>query len=340
MQQSQLSGPEVSVVIPCCNEAENIPSLFSALEKACGEMDREYLFVDDGSTDATGEVLAELAHRHPQVHILTLVRNSGHQSALRAGLKASRGRYVISLDADHQHPPELIPTLVAKAREGYEVVQMVRDTPQKGLFKNVFSWLFYKLFNLLSDVRIPPQGADFRLLNRYACDVLNALPERNLVFRAIIPYLGFRTAYLPFSLHPRFHGKAVFTFRKSLHLGSQALFDFSTLPLRLGYKLGLLISGLAFLYGTFNVAAKFLTDWNVPGYTDIIASILFLGGLIILYQGILGRYLLVLLEQGKNRPEYLIRPTPETAPSPRKPGEPEGDAQALRHSRDTTPTPL
>ncbi len=318
MQQLNFDFPEVSIVIPCCNEAENIVPLFSALEKACGNLDREYLFVNDGSTDSTGPILEELAAQHPHINVLTLVRNAGHQSALRAGLKVSRGQYVITLDADLQHPPELIPIILEKAREGYEVVQMVRDAPQRGLFKNIFSWLFYKLFNLLSDVSIPPQGADFRLLNRYACDVLNALPERNLVFRAIIPYLGFHTATLPFSLHPRFHGKAVFTFRKSLQLGSQALFDFSTMPLRLGYKLGLIISSLAFLYGIFNVAAKFFTDMNVPGYTDIIASILFLGGLILLYQGILGRYLLVLLEQSKNRPEYLIRPTQSLRPPVRE----------------------
>jgi hypothetical protein len=165
-------------------------------------------------------------------------------------------------------------------------------------------------------------------VSRRVCDVLNALPERNLIVRAILPYLGFRTASIPFRVGDRLHGKAGFSFRKSLDMGSQALFNFSAVPLKLAMRLGMIISALAFLYGIYNVAAKFLTDRNVPGYTDLIASTLFLGGLILVYLGILGRYILVILDHLKRRPEYLIagesfaRPAPAAAPESEAHGSP------------------
>jgi len=144
--------------------------------------------------------------------------------------------------------------------------------------------------------------------------VLNSLPERNLIVRAILPYLGFRTASLPFREADRLHGQAGFSFRKSLDMGSQALFNFSAVPLKLAMRLGMVISTLAFLYGIYNVAAKFLSDRNVPGYTDLIASTLFLGGIILVYLGILGRYILVILDHLKRRPEYLLAETQALKP--------------------------
>ena len=164
---------------------------------------------------------------------------------------------------------------------------------------------------------IQPQASDFRLVSRAVCDALNALPERQLIVRAILPYLGFRAAVLPYRLGERLHGSARFGFRQSWRLGSDALFGFSTVPLKLAMRLGMIISALAFLYGFYNVAAKIFTDRNVPGYTDLIASTLFLGGLILVYMGILGRYLLVILDHLKRRPEYVLAPEPADATPPR-----------------------
>ncbi len=298
--------PELSIILPCFNEEENIPLIYAGLKQACLGVRYEFIFVDDGSSDQTPAAIHQLIERDPAVRLLRFVRNAGHQNALRAGYRSACGTWVLTMDADLQHPPDAIPSMLQKAREGFDVVQMVRSGSQPGLFKNFFSRSFYKVFNSLSDVPIVEHASDFRMISRYACDILNALPERNLIVRAILPYLGFTTAALPYHLANRLHGKAGFSFRKSLNMGSQAFFNFSAFPLKLAMRLGFIISVLAFGYGIFNVAANFFNGHNVPGYTDLIASTLFLGGLILLYLGILGRYILVILDHLKHRPEYLL----------------------------------
>ncbi|MDB5049040.1 MAG: glycosyltransferase [Fibrobacteres bacterium] len=298
--------PLLSIILPCFNEEKNVEPVHRALTRVCAGIALEMIFVDDGSVDRTCEEVNLIAGRDPGVRLLRFVSNAGHQNALRAGYRAARGRWIVTMDADLQHPPEAIPAMLAKAQEGFDVVQMVRGGSQAGILKNLFSRAFYKVFNSLSEVPIPEQASDFRMVSRYVCDVLNSLPERNLIVRAILPFLGFKTASIPFQVGDRLHGKAGYSFKKSLDMGSQALFSFSAIPLKLAMRLGLLISMLAFLYGIYNVAAKFLSDRNVPGYTDLIASTLFLGGLILVYLGILGRYILVILDHLKRRPEYLL----------------------------------
>lgn len=299
-------APRLSIILPYFNEEKNIAPMHRAILRSCAGIPVEILFVDDGSADGTCEEVNLVAGRDPCVRLIRFVRNAGHQHALRAGYRAARGQFVITMDSDLQHPPEAIPGMLAKAQEGFEVVQMVRTGSQPGFFKNLFSRAFYKFFNSISEVPIPEQASDFRLVSRSVCDVLNALPERNLIVRAILPYLGFRTASIPYQAADRLHGKPGYSFGKSLSLGSQALFSFSSLPLKIAMRAGFVISALAFLYGGYNVAAKFFGDGNVPGYTDLIASTLFLGGLILIYLGILGRYILVILDHLKRRPEYLI----------------------------------
>jgi polyisoprenyl-phosphate glycosyltransferase len=298
--------PDLSIILPCFNEEQNIAPIYAGLRRACAGLRYEFLFVDDGSKDRTSDAVHELMAQDPGIRLLRFVRNAGHQNALRAGYRAATGTFVLTMDADLQHPPEAIPLMLAKAREGFDVVQMVRTGSQAGVLKNFFSLSFYKVFNSLSDIPMVEQASDFRLINRYTCDILNSLPERNLIVRAILPYLGFSTASLPYQVADRLHGKAGFSFKKSMDMGSQAFFNFSAFPLKLAMRLGFGISVLAFAYGLFNVAAKFLSDRNVPGYTDLIASTLFLGGLILIYLGILGRYILVILDHLKHRPEYLL----------------------------------
>jgi polyisoprenyl-phosphate glycosyltransferase len=185
---------------------------------------------------------------------------------------------------------------------------MIREGDQVGFWKNRLSRFFYTLFNAIADSPIPSAASDFRMISRYVCDTLNQLPERNLVLRAILPALGFLTATVPFAVKQRQSGRSHYSFAKSWRLMSDSLFNFSTLPLRLMRRLGLAVSVLAFLYGAFNVAMKFWGDGNVPGYTDIVASVLFLGGLVLIYLGVLGRYLEIVVDHLRLRPEYLIRP--------------------------------
>jgi glycosyltransferase involved in cell wall biosynthesis len=306
-----VEAARLSLILPCFNEAANIRPLYASIRGACEGIPLELIFVDDASTDGTCAEVDLLAALDPRVRLIRFVRNAGHQNALRAGYRAARGQYVATLDADLQHPPALLPAMLAKAQEGYDVVQMVREGAQTGFVKEICSRAFYRIYNWLSEVPIQPQASDFRLVSRAVCDALNTLPERQLIVRAILPYLGFRTASLPYRLGERLHGQASFSFSKSLHLGSEALFGFSVVPLKLAMRLGLLISVLAFIYGIYNVGAKFFTDRNVPGYTDLIASVLFLGGVILLYLGIIGRYILVILDHLKRRPEYVIAAGPE-----------------------------
>jgi len=286
--------------------------------------------------------VGSLAARDATVRLIRFIRNAGHQNALRAGYRAARGRYIATLDADLQHPPALLPAMLSKAEDGFDVVQMVREGSQAGFFKNLLSRAFYRVFNAVSEVPIQPQASDFRLVSRTVCDALNALPERHLIIRAILPYLGFRTVSLPYRLGERLHGSSSFGFRQSWRLGSEALFGFSTVPLKLAMRVGFIISVLAFLYGGYNVAAKIFTDRNVPGYTDLIASTLFLGGLILVYLGILGRYILVILDHLKRRPEYVVAPdatdiTPRTAalsarPKPETVGPPRPEGRRRNHA--------
>jgi glycosyltransferase involved in cell wall biosynthesis len=300
--------PRLSVIVPCHNEEANVRPLYAAVRAACAGIPLELIFVDDGSTDRTAEEAGSLATGDACVRLIRFVRNAGHQNALRAGYRAARGHFVATLDADLQHPPSLLPAMLAKAEDGFDVVQMIREGSQAGFLKNLLSRAFYRVFNSLSEVPIQPQASDFRLVTRTVCDALNALPERHLIVRAILPYLGFRAAALPYRLGERLHGRASFGFRQSWRMGSDALFGFSTVPLKLAMRVGIFISALAFIYGCYNVAAKIFTDRNVPGYTDLIASTLFLGGLILVYLGILGRYILVILDHLKRRPEYVLAP--------------------------------
>ncbi len=334
---------ELSIVLPCFNEEGNVLPVYERVSAVCREVSWEMLFVDDGSADGTAAAVEALARRDSRVHLLRFIRNAGHQQALRAGYRAARGAHVLTLDADLQHPPEIIPSVLAKAREGYDVVQMVRAGEQTGFLKNFLSRSFYKFFNSISDVPIIEQASDFRLISRRVCDVLNALPERNLIVRAILPYLGFRAANLPYAPADRLHGQSSYGFRKSLQLGSQTLFNFSAFPLKLAMRLGVLISGLAFAYGIYNVAAKFFGHRNVPGYTDLIASTLFLGGLILVYLGILGRYVLVILDHLKRRPEYVLAESvpaaatgPEDKPRVKSPASTPPDASGRPQGRQAT----
>jgi dolichol-phosphate mannosyltransferase len=332
--------PRLSIILPCFNEEKNVEPIYRSLIQACAGIDFELLFVDDGSSDGTCEEVNLLSGRDARVRLLRFVRNAGHQNAVRAGYRAARGRWIATMDADLQHPPEAVPRMLARAEQGFDVVQMIRKGSQAGFFKNLFSRAFYKVFNSLSEVPIPEQASDFRLVSRQVCDVLNALPERNLIVRAILPYLGFKTASIPFRVGDRLHGKAGFSFRKSLDMGSQALFNFSAVPLKLAMRLGMVISASAFLYGLYNVAAKFLSDRNVPGYTDLIASTLFLGGLILVYLGILGRYILVILDHLKQRPEYLIAEEAYARPAPAAPVSRPAQAAPAPKADAQSPSPI
>jgi polyisoprenyl-phosphate glycosyltransferase len=299
------------VVVPVHNEADNLDALVARLCAVAGKLagwQMELLFVDDGSTDSSAQKLRDIRASGIPIGYARLSRNFGHQAALCAGMEMAQGDAIVTMDSDLQHPPEEIPRMVEAFERGADVVQMVRSDPAcAGAGKGLFSTWFYRAFNNLSDTRIVPNAADFRLLGRRVLDVFIRIPEREKFIRGLIPSLGFRQVSLEFQQADRLHGQPTYTFRASLRLARKALFDYSTVPLQFVFWLGMVISILSFCWGTCHFVWKLLEPNRVtPGFTDIITAIFFLSGCILASLGIVGRYLMMILEQVRGRPPFIV----------------------------------
>jgi glycosyltransferase involved in cell wall biosynthesis len=299
----------VSVVIPCFNEKDNIDILYRHLSTVLETYpDHELIFVDDGSTDETLETIRSVAKKDPKVRYISLSRNFGHQYALKAGLDHAGGDCVISLDADMQHPPELIPVMIEKWREGYEVVNTIRgDQKSLSASKKLSSGFFYFIINKLSSVEIKPGIADFRLLDRKVVDALKQFSENHLFLRGLIPWMGFRQTSVHFEPADRHKGTTKYTFTRMLRLALDGITSFSSRPLYISISVGSIIAGIAFLYGIYAVYVHLFTDDALPGWTSITASVLFIGGIQLIMLGIIGIYLGKLFIENKKRPNYIIR---------------------------------
>jgi dolichol-phosphate mannosyltransferase len=311
------------VVIPVHNEADNLETLVGRLHASTSGLigwETELLFVDDGSTDHSVQKLRELRAGGMPIGFARLSRNFGHQAALCAGMEIAAGDAVITMDSDLQHPPEEIPRMIDAMERGADVVQMVRSEPASaGVGKSLFSTLFYRVFNYLSDTRIVPNAADFRLVTRRVLDVFVRIPEREKFIRGLIPSLGFRQVCLEFDQADRLHGKPTYTFRASLRLARKALFDYSTVPLQMVFWLGMSISILSFCFGMGHFVWKLLhPQWVVAGFTDLITAIFFLSGCILAALGIVGRYMMMILEQVRGRPAYIVMDHVNGSPLPRE----------------------
>ena len=316
-----MSLRNLTVVIPVHNEAPNLRPLVDRLCAVAAHLpvwDLILLVVDDGSTDRTIALLDELRAEGRPVGYLRLSRNFGHQAALDAGLAAAAGEAVITMDGDLQHPPEDIPQMIEAYERGADVVQMVRNQTAPG-GKGFWSRLFYRMFAMLSRTDIIPNAADFRLLSRRVVDVLSRIPEREKFLRGLIPSLGFRQTVLQFEEGRRKEGDPTYTFVRSFQLARKALFDFSTVPLRLVFWLGMILAVASFCWGVGHIIKK-LVFWEAitPGFTDIITSILFLSGCILASVGVLGRYLMIILEQVRGRPQFIVMERVEGRPLPKE----------------------
>lgn len=268
----------------------------------------ELILVNDGSRDGSLELLRELHHKDPRVCYLSLARNFGHQIAVTAGLNYVRGQVVVILDADLQDPPELIPDMIAKWQQGYQVVYAQRTLRRKERWgKRFTAYVFYRLLNQLADVNIPTDTGDFCLIDRQVVDVLNAMPERNRYIRGLRSWVGFRQISIRFERDPRFAGEVGYTFSKSLALAVNALVSFSILPLRLSTYLGLLSAVAAIIMG-FLVLYWRITVPHAPitGFTLILVAIFFLGAVQLVSIGILGEYVGRIYEEVKGRPLYTL----------------------------------
>jgi polyisoprenyl-phosphate glycosyltransferase len=304
------SGPvnTVSIVAPAFNETSNIPRLLERIERALGDTENwELIVVDDGSTDDTLPTLQALAKRNPRLRYLSFTRNFGHQIALKAGLDHAHGSCVISLDADLQHPPELLADMLRTWRAGYEVVNMIRKDTHVPWFKAVTSRLFYAFTNAVSDCRIEQGSSDFRLLDQRVVEVLRGIEERNLFLRGLIPWLGFRQTNLSYEQADRFAGSTKYGLQKMLRLAILGLTSSSLRPLHVSTLVGACMSVLALCYAAFAVWARFFTDRAITGWTSLLISVLLIGGINLLMLGIVGEYLGRTLTEIKSRPLYVLR---------------------------------
>jgi dolichol-phosphate mannosyltransferase len=305
-----MNKPEISIVIPTYCEEGNIVELYEQLKRQLSKSEIhsfEIIFVNDGSKDNSLEKIKELAIRDERVKYIHFSRNFGHQNALRAGLDFAKGEAVISMDADLQHPPELIPTLIAFWRAGNKVVYTKRkDKNDLSFFKKLTSKMFYKLVNYLSETKLEEGTADFRLLDRSVVEALKNFNENNLFYRGIIPGLGFRQHGIDYIPNERFSGNTKYTFSKMVRFALTGITSSSAKPLYFSIYLGAFLALCSFFYALYAIYVSIFTTEAVAGWTSTIASILFIGGIQLMMLGIVGIYLGKLFSESKKRPNYII----------------------------------
>ena len=300
----------VTVVVPMYNEADCIDRFFSRVETALDGLGQGYdiVCVDDGSDDDTLARLVAHRARNPAIKILSLSRNFGKDIALSAGLDHAEGDAVVIIDADMQDPPELIPELYAKWREGFEVVYAARTSRSSDtLAKRASASWFYRLYNRLAETHIPDDAGDFRLLDRRVVEALRRLPERSRFMKGLYAWAGFRQIGVPYSRQPREGGATKWGYWKLWNFALDGITSFSTVPLRIWTYVGLAISLAAFSYAGFLVVRTLVMGVDVPGYASLMVSVLLIGGLNLLTLGIIGEYLGRMYTEVKSRPLYLVR---------------------------------
>lgn len=318
--------PALSVVSPCYNEEESLPQLHQRLSAVCEAAvgsDYEIVLVDDGSSDRTRAIMAEISSRDPHVVAVILSRNHGHQLALTAGLHICRGARILIIDADLQDPPELLDAMMARMDAGVDVVYGKR-TERKGetLFKTWSAKLFYRLLDRLVDIDIPTDTGDFRLMSRRALDELNRMPEAHRFIRGMVSWIGLRQEALEYSRDERAAGETKYPLGKMLHFALDAIAGFSVVPLRLSIFLGLICAFFGALFLGYTVWG-FLSGNTVQGWTTTMTAVLILGSGQLLMLGVIGEYLGRLYMQSKNRPLFVIdtiiraeAPAPPASPRP------------------------
>lgn len=301
--------PTISIICPCFNEqevVEHFTQKISAILHATG-FSFELIFINDGSTDNTLARLYELAAQNSYIRVLNLSRNFGKEAALTAGLDHAHGEVVIPIDADLQDPPELITQFIEKWQQGYDVVLAKRvDRSQDSWAKKLSANLFYKFHNLIANVPLPDNVGDFRLMTQRVVESIRKLPENQRFMKGLFSWVGFKTAVIEYQRPARAAGRTSFNGWKLWNFALEGITSFSTAPLRIWLYLGLLISAIAFIYGSFIVVKTLIFGISLPGYASMITLILFFGGIQLIGLGVMGEYIGRLYIESKRRPIYLI----------------------------------
>lgn len=308
--------PELSILVPVYNEREVLGLLYERLSQVLNPLKISYeiVLVDDGSKDGSGEAMCNLAKLKPFLKVVRLSRNFGKEAALTAGLQQVSGQAVIIMDADLQDPPELIPQMLEAWHEGYEVVAMRRRHREgETWFKRFSAHCFYRLLNRVSDVDIPVDTGDFRLMSRQAIDTLNQLPERNRYMKGLFAWIGLPTKFIEYDRHARAAGMTKWNYGGLFRLAFEGITSFSVTPLRLTMGVGVITALIGLLFALWIIAKTTLLGETVPGYPSLISVITFLGGVQLISLGLLGEYVGKAYFEAKQRPVFLIRDITQSA---------------------------
>ena len=305
-----MAGELISIVLPVYNERETLEALWGRLARVLEQTPDdafEVVFVDDGSDDGSAAILDDLNRRDPRCKVVHLSRNFGHQAALQAGLDAAGGHAVVMMDADLQDPPELLGPLLAKWREGYEVVYAVRRRRKEGLWKRSAYAFFYRTVKALAEIDVPLDAGDFCLLDRRVVDALVSLPEHNRFLRGLRSWVGFRQAGVEYEREARHAGAPKYTLRKLVRLALSGYVGFSAMPLRLASWLGFVAAATGFGFAVWAVATRLLGIASPRGWASTLAVVLFVGGVQLVVLGIIGEYLGRVYDEVRHRPLYVVR---------------------------------
>jgi len=299
-----------SVVVPVYNEEETVPVLYQRLEKVLSELQESYeiVFVNDGSRDNTMNAIKNISSKNPSVKAIELSRNFGLQIAYSAGIDHASGKAVIVMDGDLQDPPELIPQLIAKWKEGYDVVYTIKTKRKENVLKRFAFAAFYRILKAVSAVEMPLDSGSFSIMDRKVIEIFRSLPERNRLLSGIRAWVGFRQTGIEYERAVRYSGVPRQTLIRLFKMAADELFSFSTVPIRVATVLGLLTSGLALVSIIVVIILRLFTNLIlVLGWTSLIIAIMFLGGVQLVFIGILGEYICRIFEEVKNRPLYLVK---------------------------------
>ncbi len=301
---------EISVIIPVFNEEKNLAVLHERLVDAVTSVTNnyEFIFVNDGSKDNSLTVIKDLAQKNPQIKYIDFSKNFGHQLAVFAGLEHAKGNVVVIIDADLQDPPELIKDLYAKMKQGYDVVYAKREERiGESWHKIMTAKLFYRFINSMSEVSIPLDTGDYRIISKKINDIIVSMPERNKFLRGQIAWAGFNQTFVNYKRDERYAGKTNYSYGKMFSFAFDGITAFSNLPLRLATYMGFLVSLISFVVILYTLYQKYINGSVVQGWSSLMVSILFIGGVQLICLGIIGEYLGRIMDNVKQRPLYIVK---------------------------------
>jgi dolichol-phosphate mannosyltransferase len=306
--------PVFSVVVPMFNEEESLPALYQRIVEVMDQTGEiwEFVLVDDGSSDRTAELIREYADKDKRVRPVIFARNFGQQRAVKAGLDFTRGDAVVVIDADLQDPPEVIHQLIEKWREGFEVVYAQRTVREgETFFKKFTAKMFYRLIDRITDINLPLDTGFFRLLDRKVVDEINKLTEHHRFFRGLTIWVGYKQIAVPYKREARYAGETKYPLRKMLQLAMTAITGFSFFPLQAATYLGFISSGISIIVIPIVIVMRLLGNHQFLGQASTLIAVLFLGGVQLIFLGILGEYIGRIYDEVRNRPLYIVRESPD-----------------------------